>query len=137
MTYPTSPFGGGFTAGLREQDLDIDPTVDWLASEHFSVKRAGITIDHLLVPADADGRRIIKGGTALGKVTATGKYGPYSNALADGREVGTGLLFPGDLNVQYGDTVAALLTHGSPIQARCVGVDDAFKADVAGRIWFQ
>lgn len=247
MSYPTSPFGGGFSPGLREQDLDIDPTVDWLASEHFSVKRAGITIDYLLVDADANGRRIIRGGTAMGKVTASGKYGPYLaqtnevqgvaitgaptsgdftltysgqttavipwNATAaqvktalealsninpgdvdvaggplpatavsvtfkgqyfatdvtamtaddaglgggstpevvistttagganpgspDGREAGVGLLFPGDLNVQWGDTVAALLTHGSALEARCTGIDSAFKTDVAGRIWFQ
>lgn len=247
MSYPTSPFGGGFSPGLREQDLDIDPTVDWLASEHFSVKRAGITIDYTTVAADSNGRRIIRGGTALGKITASGKYGPYLtqtnevqgvaitgsptsgtftltyagqttapipfNATAaqvkaalealsninpgdvdvvggplpgtavsvtfkgqyigtdvaamtrnagglgggtspdvvistttagganppspDGREVGVGLLFPGDLNVQWGDTVAALLTHGSALEARCTGVDSAFKADVVGRIWFQ
>lgn len=132
-----NPFGGGFTAGLRSQEMDIDPTVDWLASEHFSVKRVGITIDHTTVTADADGRRIIKGGTVLGKITASGKYGPYGDALADGRETATGMLFPGDLNVQYGDTVAALLTHGSPLEARCTGVTAAAKTDLAGRIWFQ
>lgn len=247
MTAPYRQFGGGFSPGLREADLDIDPTVDWLASEHFSVKRAGITIDYTTVTADADGRRIIRGGTAMGKIAASGKYGPYLpqtnevqqvsitgsptggtftltwsgqttaaipyNATAaqvkaalealsninpgdvdttggvlpgtavsvtfkgqyigtdvaamtasgagltggtspdvaistttagganpgspDGREVGVGLLFPGDLNVQWGDTVAGLLTHGSAIEARCTGVDSAFKTDVAGRIWFQ
>lgn len=131
------PFGGGFTAGLRSQEMDIDPTVDWLASEHFSVKRVGITIDYTTVTADADGRRIIKGGTVLGKITASGKYAPYDNTLANGREVATGLLFPGDLNVQHGDMVAALLTHGSALEARCTGVDAAAKTDLVGRIWFQ
>lgn len=247
MTTPTPQFGGGFSPGLRTEDLDIDPTVDWLASEHFSVKRGGITIDYTTVPADANGRRIIRGGTAMGKITASDKYGPYLpqtnevqtiavtgsptggtftltwsgqttapipyNATAaqvkaalealsninpgdvdvtggplpgtavvvtfkgqyigtdvatitdtsagltggttpdvgitvttagganpggaDGREVGQGLLFPGDLNVQFGDTIAALLTHGSALESRCTGVDSAFKTDVAGRIWFQ
>lgn len=247
MSYPAPPFGGGFSPGLREQELDIDPTVDWLGSEHFSVKRGGITIDFQTVPLDGNGRRIIRGGTAMGKITASGKYGPYLpqtnevqqvavtgsptsgtytltfsgqttagipfNATAvqvkaalealsninpgdidvvggphpataisvtfkgqyigtdvavltknatglgggttpdvaittttagganpagpDGRETGVGLLFPGDLNVQFGDCVAALLTHGSALEARCTGVDSAFKTDVAGRIWFQ
>lgn len=246
MTTPYRQFGGGFSPGLRESDLDIDPTVDWLASEHFSVKRAGITIDYTTVTADADGRRIIRGGTAMGKITASGKYGPYRpqtnevqqvaitgsptsgtftltysgqttaaipyNATAaqvktaleglsninpgdvdvtggplpgtavsvtfkgqyigtnvaamtstdslgggsspasavstttaggadpsspDGRETAVGLLFPGDLNVQWGDTVAGLLTHGSAIEARCTGIDSAAKTDLAGRIWFQ
>lgn len=247
MTTSTPQFGGGFSPGLRYQNLEIDSTVDWLASEHFSVKRAGITIDYTTVPADANGRRILRGGTAIGKITASGKYGPYLpqtnevqgvaitgsptsgtftltfsgqttagipfNATAtqvkdalvalsnigpgdidvtggalpgtgvsvtfkgqyigtdvavmtknaaglgggtspdvvittstagganpsspDGREVGVGLLFPGDINVQFGDTVTALLTHGSALEARCTGVDSAFKVDVQGRIWFQ
>jgi hypothetical protein len=247
MVLATPQFGGGYSPGLRYEDLDIDPTVDWLASEHYSVKRAGITIDYTTVPLDANGRRIIRGGTALGRITASDKYGPYlpqtnevqgvaitgsptsgtftltfagqttagipynstaaqvkaalvalSNvgpgdvdvtggplpgtavsvtfkgqyigtdvavmtknatglgggtapdvvistttagganpASPDGRETGVGLLFPGDINVQWGDTVAALLTHGSALEARCTGIDAAFKADVAGRIWFQ
>lgn len=35
----------------------------------------------------------IKSGTVLGKVTATGKYGPYDKNATDGREVAAGLLW--------------------------------------------
>ncbi|MGV9540921.1 head decoration protein [Nocardia beijingensis] len=35
----------------------------------------------------------IPSGTILGKVTATGLYGPYDNAASDGRETATGILF--------------------------------------------
>lgn len=247
MSLDGRQFGGGYSPGLRRSSLDIDPSVDWLASEHYQVKRAGATIDYTTVPADSDGRRIIKGGTALGKITATGKYGPYlaqtnevqtvtvtgtptsgtytltfsgqttagipfnataaqvqtalealsnievgdvtvtggphpgtaivvtfkgqyigtdvaalvKNASglgggtspdvtvstttagganppsADGRETGVGFLFPGDINVEFGDAVVGVLLHGSVLEARCTGVDAAFKADVAGRISFQ
>ena len=244
MTAP--PFGGGFSPGLRRYTDEPIQRLDWLASEHFSVKRAGATLDHLLVPLNADGRRLIKGGTSLGKVTLTEKYGPYLaqtsevqtvaitgsptagsftltfagqttapiawNATAaavqaaleglsninpgdvtvtggplpgtavvvtfkgrylgtdvatmtdtssltggttpdagvtvttaggadpaglDGREVGVGLLFPGDLDVTQGDAIIGVLTHGSALEARCTNVDSAFKQDVLGRIWFQ
>jgi hypothetical protein len=236
---------GGYTPGLRTEPVDLGPSFDFLASEHHSVKRAGITLDSTLVTADADGNKIVKGGSVLGKVTATGKYGPYLhstnevqrvevtaatdgtftltfdgqttaaiayNAAAadmqtaleglpniasgdvtatggplstapvdvefagqylgtdvpqmtsdntnlvgtgaaatvttvtaggaevtggDGREVATGILFAGDLNLRHGDVICGLMVHGSVLEARCTGVDPAAKADLAGRIWFQ
>jgi hypothetical protein len=137
MSTDAPQFGGGYSPGLRRSSLDIDPSVDWLASEHYQVKRAGATFDYTTVTADADGRRIVKGGTALAKITATGKYAPYDDALTNGREVGIGFLFPGDINVQFGDIIIGVLLHGSVLEARCTGVDAAFKADVAGRISFQ
>lgn len=245
MTAPAQ-FGGGYSPGLRTVSTDLDPSVDWLASEHFMVKQGGITIDYTTVPANSKGQRILRGGTAIGKITVSGKYGPYlpqtnevqsvtvtggptsgtfaltfagqtatipfnataaqaqalleglsninpgdvlvtggplpgsalvvtfkgqyigtdvaamtknAGALgggtspdvtiatttagganpgaADGREVGTGFLFPGDIDVQWGDTLAGMLIHGSVLEARCTGVDSAFKADMGGRVIFQ
>jgi hypothetical protein len=46
----------------------------------------------------------IPSGTVLGKVTATGKYGPYDAAAVDGREVAAELLFS-SLNVATGATI--------------------------------
>ena len=137
MSIDAAQFGGGYSPGLRRASLDIDPSVDWLASEHYMVKRAGITIDYTTVTANSDGRRIIKGGTLIGKITASGKYGPYSDAASDGRQVAVGLLFPGDINVQFGDTIAGLLIHGSVLEARCTGVDANGKTDLAGKVIFQ
>ena len=46
----------------------------------------GVTIDADTVSADADGRKILPAGTPLGKITATGLYGPYDATATDGRE---------------------------------------------------
>jgi hypothetical protein len=46
------------------------------------------TADHLL-----DG--IIPSGIVLGRVTASGLYGPYDNAASDGRQVAVGFLLNG------------------------------------------
>lgn len=49
----------------------------------------GVTIDANTVSADADGRKILKAGTPLGKITASGKYGPYAPAVAGVAASGT------------------------------------------------
>lgn len=135
MTAPAQ-FGGGYSPGLRTVSTDLDPSVDWLASEHYMVKRAGMTIDYTTVTA-VNGQRILRGGTAMGKITTSGKYGPYSDAATDGRQTCVGLLFPGDIDVQWGDTIAGLLIHGSVLEARCTGIDAAAKTDLAGKVVFQ
>lgn len=42
----------------------------------------GATVDYTKVPLDADGNRIIKKGTPMAKITASGKYRPYTGGLA-------------------------------------------------------
>ena len=46
----------------------------------------GVTIDADTVSEDADGKKILPAGTPLGKITATGLYGPYDATATDGRE---------------------------------------------------
>lgn len=82
----------------------------------------------------------IPSGIALGKVTATNKYGPYDDTLSDGRQVFTGLLFA-DCRVvrQNGSTAtnvgSGALVHGFVEQAKLpfsIGpgaVDAAAKVD--------
>lgn len=56
-----------------------------LASQHLRFIQGGMTIDSALVRLDQyeTGRRIVKVGTRLGKVTATGKFAPVrSTTLA-------------------------------------------------------
>ena len=55
----------------------------------------------------------IPSGIALGKVTATGLYGPYDNTATDGRETAAGHLFS-TLGVRTGQTKVggALVVHG-------------------------
>jgi hypothetical protein len=49
----------------------------------------GVTIDAATVSADADGNKILKAGTPLGRITASGKYGPYAPAVAGVAASGT------------------------------------------------
>lgn len=68
---------GGFTPSLRRTEAGLSGKASFLASERMTVKRGGITLDASLVPADANGNKILDEGTFVSEVTATGKYGPY------------------------------------------------------------
>lgn len=84
----------------------------------------------------------IPSGVVLGKVTATGKYGPYDNAASDGRETAAGLLF-GSIRVADGSTSAggALFVHGFvnaarlPLQSGIGSLDTAGRADLNLIYW--
>lgn len=76
----------------------------------------------------------IPSGIALGKVTATGLYGPYDPAATDGRETAAGLLF-GTLKATA-HPAGGLLVHGFvdparlPLQSGTGSVDTAAKSDL-------
>ena len=78
----------------------------------------------------------IKSGEPLGKITATGLYGPYDGAASDGRETLVGHLFTTQaVRDGGGNVVGALITHGKVVEDRLPHpVDAAGKADVAGSI---
>lgn len=85
---------GGFTPALKRTDVAVSGQASFLASERMTVKRGGITLDAALVPADANGNKILEAGTFVSEVTATGKYGPYvdlSNEIQSVTEGGSGL----------------------------------------------
>lgn len=68
---------GGFTPRLRKTSDNVTPEASFLASEQYQVKRSGITLDADLVQADENGDKILKAGTFVTPVEATGRYGPY------------------------------------------------------------
>ena len=80
----------------------------------------------------------IPSGVPLGKVTATGKYGPYDNSASDGREVCQGFLF-GFTNVRDGQTESAVALWVGPgiiDEAELpFAIDSAGKTDLAA--WFK
>jgi hypothetical protein len=87
----------------------------WLQSAHGTDPNAnpGITLDvSKFTEATHYPDGFVASGTVLGKVTATGLYGPYDNAATDGRETAAGHLF-GSL-VLKGETRVggALVVHG-------------------------
>jgi hypothetical protein len=113
----------------------------WLASAH-GVGDVGrpVTLDKSAFTLGTHyPQGYFKSGIPLGKITATGKYAPYNNALSDGTEVLAGfLLTPVKAPTEDIDPVGALFEHGMVVEANLpIAVDAAGKTDVAGRIIFR
>lgn len=107
--------------------------VEFLASGHMTTD--AVTIDAATVTADGNGDRILTAGTVLGRITASGLYGPYSNAAVDGRGTAVSILL-NTINVRHGNASATAITHGVVLEARLTGIDAAGKTDLA-RIEFR
>lgn len=78
----------------------------------------------------------VPSGTVLGKITASGLYGPYDDAASDGRQTATGILY-GSLQVKGATKVGgAAVEHGRvtqsklPFQSGTGSIDAAGKADL-------
>jgi hypothetical protein len=113
----------------------------WLGSAHGTNTCDTITLDLSLFTGGTHyPNGFIPSGMALGKVTATGVYGPYNDALATGVQTLVGHLYT-DVKVATdnvaGKAVGALLRHGQVITANLPtnhGVDAAGIVDVKGAI---
>lgn len=125
---------------LTTQTFGVDDQ-SWLGSTHGTQATESITLDtSAFTPATHYPAGYFKSGIPLGRITASGKYGPYDNAAADGRETLVGFLFaavkaPASNTVDVG---AALFVHGKVRSSRLPlgAVDAAGQTDVAGRIRF-
>ncbi len=145
---PLQPFApqpggsGGFQPGVVRQGPAFHRTASFLASQNVTLKQVGVTIDASLVPADPANynRKIVKAGTLLTRVTATGKVGVYSAAATDGRQTITpdsGYLME-SVDVFYGDVIAGVMLGGSVLSARVYPTPDGpTTSALAGRIIFQ
>ncbi|MFJ6636561.1 head decoration protein [Streptomyces sp. NPDC091376] len=115
---------------------------DWLGSAHGTDAPVSVTLDVSKFTANTHyPSGYIKSGIPLGKVTASGKYGPYDNAASDGREVCVGFLFTAQdvdaRRVASTSVVGSMLIHCFIREAKLpVTIDANGKADVAGRIIF-
>lgn len=113
--------------------------LSWLASQHGVEAAESIT---LLKSAFTSGTHypdgFLKSGIPLGKITASGKYGPYNDAASDGTEVLVGFLYGGvDASSTSANLGGAMLTHCKIRESRLpIAVNSNGKADVAGRIRF-
>lgn len=112
----------------------------WLGSAHGTDMARGITLDTSTFTA---GTHYPTGhfpsGLPLGKITATGKYGPYSNAAADGTETLAGFLLTAVKapSVNTIDPQGALHIHGVIVEANLpVAIDANGRTDLAGRFIF-
>ncbi|GAA1154442.1 hypothetical protein F4556_005007 [Kitasatospora gansuensis] len=109
----------------------------WLASLHGTDQTETVTIDaskltagtHYVASTDPTQpySRVLSG-VPLGKITASGLYGPYDPAAADGRQILAGLVFdealfaPGQPKIP-----CALLWHGSARASKIPGGIDVTK----------
>ncbi|MFG2292064.1 head decoration protein [Streptomyces sp. NPDC048603] len=115
---------------------------DWLGSAHGTDAPVSITVDvSTFTKATHYPDNYLKSGLPLGKITASGKYGLYSDAAVDGRQTLVGFLFtPQDVDargVASTAVVGSMLIHCFIREAKLpVAVDAAGKTDVAGRIIF-
>lgn len=80
---------------------------------------------------EVDAEENLTGGSTP-DATATITAGTAST-VTDGRGTGIGVLAH-SVNLRYGNVVAAMIYDGDLLEARCTGVDAAFKADLAGSI---
>lgn len=97
---------------LRTETFTPGEDQSWLGSAHGTESTESITLDaSAFIGTFTDG--IIPSGVVLGKITATGLYGPHDSDNADGTEVAVGLLFT-TIDTKEGDvdSPAALFTHG-------------------------
>ena len=84
----------------------------------------------------------VPSGTRLGKVTATGLYGPYDDTASDGRQTCAGLLysFVRAIDPNNGNTLVkvggAIFVHGAVKESKLPGtIDAAGKADLPLIVW--
>lgn len=87
-----------------------------------------LVLDHSAVPLDAYGRRLLKEGTLLTKITATSKYGPYDSNASDGRESisrGSAYVLWGSHDIVLGDKAVGGLFHNCVFDTSelSIGVD--------------
>jgi len=113
----------------------------WLGSAHGTSSGRSITLDKtLFTPANHYPQGYLRGGTPVGQVTATKKFGPYDDAATDGRQTLVGFVLTPQTFATGGgtDIIAPLYEHGAIIEANLpIPIDAAGRADVAGRIWFR
>ena len=115
----------------------------WLLSPHGTDYTPGVTLD---VSKFTQGTHYPNGyipsGTVVGRVTASGKVGPYDDAASDGTQTAVGILFADCRVVRQNGTTApsvgtGILVHGIvsagklPFQSGKGSIDAAGKTALA------
>lgn len=130
-------------------DIAIETTtyqvedLSWLSSHFGYDEPRSITLDvSAFTLATHAPNGYFPSGLVLAKITATGLFGPYSDAAGDGRAVAVGHLafsrkVPNPSNTAI-DCSAAMLEMGLIVEAKLPsghGLDAAAKTDLVG--WFK
>ena len=109
--------------GLSSITLNPDQRL-WLPDDHGTEIMPSVPVDlTLFTQAQHYANGFIPSGTVLGKVTASGKFGPYLSTASDGRQTAVGISFnpipvyvPGTATLQANAAVPILI-HGFVIAA--------------------
>lgn len=99
-------------------------------SEKRRFLTGGITVDYTTVAADGDGNRLLKAGQPMGRIAASGKYGPYDVTDTLGRETAVCLLAEA-VDCTLGDEFASAVDEARVVEGRLpVAITAAIKADL-------
>lgn len=115
---------------------------DWLGSEHGTDAPRSVSLDvSKFTQATHYPDGYLKSGIPLGKITASGLYGPYDDTATDGRQTCVGLLFTGVGVVDQRGRVStqvggSMLLHGFIRLTKLpVPLDANGQTDIAARIY--
>ncbi|MBC7327553.1 head decoration protein [bacterium] len=106
----------------------------FLASEHGTEVRIPITIACGYINEQQVWDKL-SAGTVLGKITASGKYGPYDDSATDGRQTAVGILGE-DVDATSSDVGTFMYVHCIVYASQLTGLDANGKADLKGQIIF-
>jgi hypothetical protein len=86
---------GGFDIAVTEEAFSGNEDRRWMGARKGADTCRSVTLDVSTFAAVhvTTGNGGIPSGTVLAKITASGKYGPYDPAAADGREIEANCLF--------------------------------------------
>lgn len=117
----------------------------WLIGTHGVDLTPSVTLDvSAFTKADHYPNGYIPSGTVLGKITASGLYGPYDDEAEDGTQVAAGILFSfvRAINQTTGNALAkvggAIFVHGAVKESKLPtnsGIDANAKADLSKIVW--
>lgn len=103
-------------SNIRQTCTTIGGEINIWDSEQRRFLTGGVTIDSATVAA-VNNKKILRAGYPLGKITASGKYGPYVSDATDGRQTAVALLAE-EVDVTLGDEVAAAVDAARVIEGR-------------------
>ena len=103
-------------SNIRQTCTTIGGEINIWDSEQRRFLTGGVTIDSATVAA-VNNKKILRAGYPLGKITASGKYGPYASDSTDGRQTAVALLAE-EVDVTLGDEVAAAVDAARVIEGR-------------------
>lgn len=114
----------------------------WLGSQHGTESNRSVTLDVTKFDKTKhfpDGQ--ILSGTVLGRITASGLYGPYDGAATDGRDTAAGHLYNTTPVASTATRLGApLFEHGAVVKTKLPanhGLDASAEADLKGQIRYR